>query len=139
MPISIVLLITFISILLGYFYYRIEYKEIRNEKGNDLKAISEQKLSELRLWIKERKADASVISADPHIEEEIGGIIDESSSQSNIEKLKDYLSKIQTHYEYHSVIITDIEGNHLLSEGYEYEHISGITKEKITDCIKAEV
>jgi len=109
------ILVSFIILVAGLFYYIHEANRIRFEKYNELRAISALKRADIRGWIDERKAEALFFSTNPafrrHTQNIMNGIA--------VNKANDYfnsrLSVIQKSHHYENIRIITPDSTVLFS------------------------
>ncbi len=112
--ILVLFLFTAIIITGGYFYYDHVKKEVRQEKINDLQAIADLKVTQLRRWLTERISEAYFFSENPSfIKHSIE--LSEGDSSKAISYFKSRLEPFNSRHEYESIFITDTNYNILFS------------------------
>ncbi|MFO1372451.1 MAG: hypothetical protein U1F42_08670 [Candidatus Competibacteraceae bacterium] len=108
-------LITLALLAGGYGYYRAEAARIRQEKYQDIAAISELKISQILQWRKERLADARRSAASPFFQRALA----EWRKTPNASGLRaDWRKRLrleQEAYGYADVLLLDLDGNILLT------------------------
>ncbi|HAG16570.1 MAG TPA: hypothetical protein DCG69_08625, partial [Bacteroidales bacterium] len=120
----------------GYLYYGYSARQIRAEKGEELKAIAELKISQLVQWKKERTTDAKQMSTAPVLSKWLEEWLQEKNKNKNEQSIKQRLSFSQMENGYESIIISSVKGEFLLTEGSGIEQIDDSTSVKIIESIK---
>lgn len=126
----IILLIIAISsliILSGYFYLNNESQEIRTKKYNELKAIAEIKVGQLVDWKKERTSEAYFFSENMTYRKNIEDLLN-SKNNNAVESLTKGLSHIKTTHGYENIFITSNDNSIIFTLEKELEKIDSVTK-----------
>jgi PAS domain S-box-containing protein len=119
----------------GYLYYRYTAEKIRDEKGDDLRAIAELKISQLVQWQKERITDAKQISEAPLLIEWLEKwLLD--NNQIGEQKIKERMAFFQKEEGFESIIIANQEGQILIAQGSSINQLDDSTKVKIIEAVK---
>lgn len=133
-----VLLAVIISALLiwgGYLYYGYSAGRIRDEKGDELRAIAELKISQLVQWQKERITDAKQISTAPLLIDWLEKWL-QDKNQISEQKMKERMAFFQNEKSFESIIIASPEGKFLISKGSSIDQIDDSTKVKVIEAVK---
>ncbi len=114
----LLLLSVVISIVLGaggHFYFSHSVRQLRLEKENDLKAITELKINQLVQWHKERIADAKVISESPFFEKGIEEWLENKFSKPLKADILERINSAKINYGYDNIFLISKVGDILLS------------------------
>jgi two-component system, cell cycle sensor histidine kinase and response regulator CckA len=115
---QLILIAAVLSIFLlagGFLYYRNEEETIREEKYSELHAIAELKAGQITQWVKERKADAGVLSESPFF---ISAIEEWLGNRNNLTLKKDIVERliqIKEKFGYEDILIASPQGKLFLS------------------------
>jgi len=100
-------------IIASYFYYTHEKKSIKSEKQDDLKAISEIKVSQLIQWHNERLSEAVFFSSlEPNLSYARGVVY---GNKSDAARYKNNLLHIMSNKRYENIFMLDRFGNTIFS------------------------
>lgn len=109
------ILVIIMMIAGGYWFYRFQQQQIYSEKYNELAYIADLKIDQIVTWQNERLADLRTFSPLPQIEQSITEIIKDPSDSLNRNNLLTSMQIIKKHYQYEAVMITNLDGNIVLS------------------------
>jgi signal transduction histidine kinase len=139
-PLSFVLIFIVLSagiVLCGYLYFQNTKEYIKKEKQNDLSAIADLKANQIAGWRNERLDDAAVIFENPIMVSNIYQWLEKGRSAELRGKLLKWMSSLQKHYDYKSVILLDSKGDIQLAVP-DYREILGPDARKLAEeAIKA--
>jgi len=136
---AVVVLICILSIgtiIAGYLYYRIEARDIRRFRRNDLKAIAELKVDQLARWRHERIANAKVISQRSFFIERIERWLVDPANTRLWEDIKKDLTVPRAAYQYESIHCASPTGELQFSIGTNLHRFGTATSEKIAEALK---
>jgi len=117
-PYMLILIFIFFStgiVTGGYFYFRDSKDNYETAYKARLSAIAEQKSDEIVQWRKERVGDASVFYKNEFFSSLVRQYIKRRHSPDAGKRLKAWLEKVQTAYDYDRVFLLDAHGGLLLS------------------------
>jgi PAS domain S-box-containing protein len=107
---ALILLFLFFSIAMGvagFYFYENQKNHMKQERSEELRAVSNLKASLIVNWRKDRLADAEVILETPFI----AGYVQQLFSGQRTEEVKKQILKwmqaFQEHYQYHSMLLLD--------------------------------
>lgn len=125
--ILLIIAISSLTILSGYFYLNNESQEIRTKKYNELKAIAEIKVGQLVDWKKERTSEAYFFSENMTYKKNIEDLLN-SKNNNAVESLTKGLSHIKTTHGYENIFITSNDNSIIFTLDKELEKIDSLTK-----------
>lgn len=99
----------------GYFYFRYEENIIRNEKYENLKAITELKISQITQWHKERLGDANAVYRNSFFEKGVEQFLYNGHNSELENDIPEQLSNTKTNYGYENIFITSPTGELVFS------------------------
>jgi len=130
----IALALSFITI--GIIFYVIQKKHIKDEKYNELAAISNLKVGQIQSWVTERMNDAETIMND----RQFGAQFLRWRAGQNEPYFPQYLNDITrvmvNSHEYSDIILADTSGTKLVSLYKSVEILSPETREMISNTVK---
>lgn len=94
-------------IVLGYFIYQNQKKDIDNAAGQQLTAIAELKVWEINNWRNERIGDASVIYKNNAFASEVMQYFNNPSSMEAKKSILSLLSATEKSYQYKNILLLD--------------------------------
>ncbi|MCF8242077.1 MAG: PAS domain S-box protein [Melioribacteraceae bacterium] len=107
----------------GYYFYSHEETAIKNEKNNDLIAISNLKIDQLTQWLYERRSEAHFFSSNPNF---IKNAINLSTGINTDNAGNYFLSRLKPifiSHEYENILITDKDKTIIFAVNSENNHI----------------
>ena len=125
--------VSFIIIIGGYLYYISEKDSFREEKHDELKAISELKISQILKWRQERIASITVTAQFEFFEKAIARWITNKDDLNLKAEMEERLSLIQKEYVYDDICITNTQGELLFSIVRNTEGIDSIIKQEVIE------
>ena len=129
---------SFVSLFLvlgGYLYIQHESRVIRNDKYNELKAISGLKLNQIIQWRKERIADIIALSQSPLFQDAIECSFSSKNNSALKAKLKSLLVLTKQEYKYTITFITSAKGELFLSSDTGFKTVDSITILHINEAV----
>ncbi|MBU1056153.1 MAG: PAS domain S-box protein [Proteobacteria bacterium] len=123
-PILLYIILTIGIIAAGYFYYSNQEKNFRAGVESQLSSIADLKVSEIVNWRKERLGDASVYYKNDNFASLVSKYLEKPLDTDAKKRLKTWLSKIRTSYQYNRVFLTDVSGIVRASDPESIEPIS---------------
>lgn len=120
------ILFTVLTLLLGtagFFFYRVQERDILRQQHAELSAITELKLSQIETWRRERLADAEFILRAPIVAESVQEYFLQSSDPLPKEKVRQLLLSLSRQQDYENVILLDREGSIRLQVGSGRLHL----------------
>jgi len=130
------LLIAAITLAAGA-YYQIQKKAERKTREDELRAIADLKCVEIQKWISERLGDTNMISQNPILVEKLEAFILQRSNPPDRELILTWMDSLMRNYEYHSVLLIDLNGGVKLSTGKEATVIGANGKKSIATARQA--
>ncbi len=127
-----VFIICLIIIIGGYAVYKNEKKSIIANEQEELKAVSELKISQIEDWMKERYGDIVVTAGSPLFSQTISQFIANHDDQILKEKILDRLWLTKTSYGYQDILVIKPDGELVISTNPVDEQICDHTKAIIT-------
>lgn len=94
-------------IILGYYIYQNQKKDVRNAAKQQLTAIAELKVWEINNWRNERLGDANVIYKNNEFASDVLDYFNNPSSLKAKEGVLSLLSAIQKSYQYQNILLID--------------------------------
>jgi len=122
------LMIIFLVLLAGGYFYYSQSREIRKEKKEELQAIANLKTREIVHWRKERFGDAYVLASSPLFCDAVDNWILSGDNSVLRKRIIDRLKSFIDAFSYENIIITSPSGNLLLSVNPELKEINEITR-----------
>ncbi len=135
----IIALMAILSLLVttaGYFYYKGEEKSIRQEKYDELKAITDLKQNQIELWIKQRNADVKVVAQSPFFIKGIEEWLQDTSNGELRQNIVELLQPVQEEQGYENIFLATLNGQLLVSAKSGLEEFDSLTKQKIIESSK---
>ncbi len=126
------LILTFLIISVGYYYYKNQEVNILKQRYSELKTIADLKVNQLQNWINERQADLKVFTESPFFIESLALWIEKRDDESE-KKLLQRLKVVKNGFGYENIFITKIDGQLLLSADEDFTHIDSLTLKKIRE------
>ena len=139
-PISFVLIFVVLSAgigLSGYLYFQNAKEYIKKDKQDDLSAIADLKVNQIAEWRRERLDDAAVIFENPIMVSNIYNWLEKGRSAELRGKLLKWMSSLQKHYDYKSVILLDTKGDIQLAVSDDQEILGTDARRLAEKAIKA--
>ena len=99
----------------GYIYYQSEKERINTEKTNELKTISELKVSQIAYWRKERINDVLMIAQSTFFKDAIHEFLNSGANKPLESRIKNRLIPVLRNSGYEDILITNRDGKILLS------------------------
>jgi PAS domain S-box-containing protein len=91
----------------GYYFYENQKLIVKQERFDEIRAISDLKVSSIVNWRKDRLADGDVILETPFIAEHIQQLF-AGQKKAEVEKeILRWMQSFQEHYQYHSILLLD--------------------------------
>jgi PAS domain S-box-containing protein len=99
----------------GFYFYENQRNHVKQERSEELRAISNLKASLIVNWRKDRLADADVILETPFIAEHVQQLFKGRKAQEAKKEILEWMQAFQEHYQYHSILLLDRKQLVLLS------------------------
>ncbi|MFN7942977.1 MAG: PAS domain S-box protein [Thermoanaerobaculia bacterium] len=112
-PLALVLAFALLAagiVTAGGFHLRSEGRRYRAEVERQLAAVAQLKTSELELWRAERLGDASVFLGNAPFAALVGRLLGDPPEPEARAQLRDWLTRVQTHYGYDRICLIDARG-----------------------------
>ncbi len=114
--------------LFGLLIISLSVPKVEKETYANLQAIADLKTTQIKRWIKERKADSQVIFEDPGIVANLA-VLTQDTDNNELEQLRVRLESIVRAYDYNAITLLNIQGNKILNVGdprhESFFHFSG--------------
>ncbi len=107
--------VTLVLLVGGFWYYRAERERIRTEKYQEIAAIAALKAGQIQAWRQERLGDAKCLLNDPFFRQAVQQWLQNKSDTGLRARLRDRLLSEQKAYRYADVLLLDPECRILLS------------------------
>jgi PAS domain S-box-containing protein len=91
----------------GFYFYENQKNHMKQERIEELHAISDLKASLIVNWRKDRLADAGVILETPFIAEHVQQLFAGQKAQEAKKEILEWMRSFQEHYQYHSILLLD--------------------------------
>jgi PAS domain S-box-containing protein len=91
----------------GFYFYKTQKKSLKQEKFEELRAVSDLKISLIVNWRKDRLADAEVILETPFIADHVQQLFAGQRAQEAKKEILEWMQAFQEHYQYHSILLLD--------------------------------
>jgi PAS domain S-box-containing protein len=98
------------SILLGYFYYKTQKNRLLRDRGLELSAIADLKVSQIAQWRNERLGDAILIGENAPFVKLLHDYLHDSENQDIRSDIRSGLRSVARSPEYKNVILLDSAG-----------------------------
>ncbi|MBA4309593.1 MAG: hypothetical protein C0425_04585 [Chlorobiaceae bacterium] len=119
-----------------YKYYEYSTKIIIEDRGNQLRTISELKIKQLIQWRKDRSSEAIVVSKSPFFERGIREWLDDRSKLELKRDIEIRLTSSQIEFGFEAIYLTSREGEILLGVGSSLIKDDSATTNRIHKAIK---
>jgi PAS domain S-box-containing protein len=106
----LIFLFLFFSIAMGvagFYFYESQKKSVKQEKFEELRAISDLKINSIVSWRKDRLADAEVILETPFIAEYVQQLFGGQRTEKVKKEILEWMQSFQEHYQYQSILLLD--------------------------------
>lgn len=103
----------------GYLYYKIQTNEIKEGAHDELFAVAELKVNQVAQWRKNHLEDASVIGSNPMFVREVRKWLENPTEFGLRDEILNWMKTLESHHDYRSVLLADLDGNVRLSAGEE--------------------
>lgn len=113
-PYHLILIFLILSLgigIAGYMYYGYHRDHIKNATAKELSAIAELKTKEIFRWRKEHIGDASVILESPFLITNLQKFLQKPDDFKLKNEVIAWMKSLQMHYNYKSLVLTDVNGN----------------------------
>ncbi|MFZ5948030.1 MAG: PAS domain S-box protein [Stygiobacter sp.] len=135
---QIIAFITVLSVLIiisGYIIFKKQADILRQEKYNELHAIADLKVNQIKIWLHERETEAKVATQSPFF---IGGIDNWLQNTTNVKLKQDIIKRLklikkEMHYE--NIFLANTNGDILISVTDDLEESNNFLKQKISDAL----
>ncbi|MFA7419141.1 MAG: PAS domain S-box protein [Melioribacteraceae bacterium] len=98
----------------AYLYYSFEEKSIKDDKHNEIRVISELKISQLTQWLRERRGDANTLSKSHFFVKSIEQFLGHNQSILLKNEIKNRITLYKDNYHYEDVFVVSAEGKTLI-------------------------
>jgi PAS domain S-box-containing protein len=127
------LLLSFLLVITGLFYYNYEKKLIEADAYSDLKSIADEKTSLILEWRKERVDNTRNISYSPFFVEAVSKWLTNKNDISMYQKIIKRLTLVKENNNYENVFIASTKGNVLISLDNKFEQMDSTTSLYLND------
>jgi PAS domain S-box-containing protein len=107
---ALILLFIFFSIAMGVagsYFYENQKNHVKQERSEELRAISDLKASLIVNWRKDRLADADVILETPFIAEHVQQFFAGQRAQEAKKEILEWMQAFREHYQYNGILLLD--------------------------------
>jgi PAS domain S-box-containing protein len=107
---ALIFVFLFFSIAMGaagFYFYESQRKSLKQEKFEELRAISDLKISLIVNWRKDRLADAEVILETPFLAAYVEQLFARQGGEKVKKEILEWMESFQEHYQYHSILLLD--------------------------------
>jgi PAS domain S-box-containing protein len=114
LPWLLVLIFVVFSALIGaagYYVFQNQKTSLKQEMFDQLTAIADLKVRMIDNWRKDRAGDAGVLVETPFIAEHARQLFENPSDTAVKKEIQEWLTSLQSHYQYNSVFLLDAQGN----------------------------
>jgi len=125
--ILVFLLLAFGIGLAGYVYYTHQKTTIIAEKQNELSAIADLKIAQIKYWREEQIKDAQMFSENFLIAELVRQLAENPEARSLQDEVFSIVQSMKKRYDYANIIVLDAKGKLLLSTDKEKRQIAADT------------
>ncbi len=108
-------LVILTAILAGFFYYRYEEKVIVNNQKQNLEAIAELKIEQIRKWMEENVQNADNVSKNPYSLKEIDDLINGTGEPGLRDIIINRLKYRVKSFQYENIYLTTPDGKVVLA------------------------
>ncbi|MCX6158759.1 MAG: PAS domain S-box protein [Ignavibacteriae bacterium] len=108
-------LVILTAILAGFFYYRYEEKVIVNNQKQNLEAIAELKIEQIRKWMEENVQNADNVSKNPYSLKEIDDLINGTGEPGLKDVIINRLKYRVNSFQYENIYLTTPAGKVILA------------------------
>lgn len=119
----------------GYGYYHLEAERIRQEKYQEIAAISALKADQIRKWRQERLADARLLAGSPFFQGALAAWVKAPGDPEQRADWRKQLRLEQEAYGYSNVLLLDPDGNILLAASDDSNPVNPATKQAVTAAV----
>ncbi|MFA6053765.1 MAG: PAS domain S-box protein [Thermodesulfovibrionales bacterium] len=112
---AIFFLLSFSIAITGYLYYKNQKEHIKKEKHEELNAIADLKVDQIRDWREERFRDASFIYNNPQIARQIKESLEYPGSPALKKEVPGWMTSMYKNRQYKSMCIIDRNGKIIVS------------------------
>lgn len=129
--------ISLLLILGGYLYYSSEEKSITKSRHEEIKAIADMKIGQIRQWRNERIADAEVSIQTGFFATGIRQWIENSHDKRLEHEIMNLMQSLRKRYAYEDIILSSVDGEFLLAANPGENKIDRVTVSEIMKAAKS--
>jgi PAS domain S-box-containing protein len=136
---ALILLFFLFSVALGiagYYFYENQKNHTKRERFEELRAISDLKVSLIVNWRKDRLADGDVVIETPFINEHVQQLFSGQRAQEAKKEILEWMHAFQEHYQYHSILLLDHHQGVRLSVPEGRENLGSYERNIILESIQ---
>ena len=111
----IIIMLSIIPVSVLYYYFKSEANTIRKSKEKELSTIAEMKERQIKQWIFERKADTRLFKDSPLYRKGLKDMISNPNDIALRNKMLLRIGLTRKYYNYENIIVTDNNGNKIIS------------------------
>jgi PAS domain S-box-containing protein len=130
-------IVTIIIIVIGISYYNNQREEIRQEKYDELSAISFLKIKQISDWRNERLSDVFVFTENRIFTKSLVELFRHPENKELAYDIKKSLSGSLFHYKYKDIILIDINANVIISVNDSIEKLNDISITNFKESINS--
>ncbi len=118
----------------GYLFLRSNFVSIKQEKHEEISAVANLKIEELKQWQKERFADAQILAQAPQLLINIKQLLKNSKNSSAQKYISDQINAVKINTGYENIFVTTPANVTLLSVTKDSVFIEPIVSAKIVEA-----
>jgi PAS domain S-box-containing protein len=124
-------------VVAGGLHLRSEGRRYRGEVEHQLSAVAQLQTSELAQWLEERQGDASVILGNTSFSALVRRLTGEPPDARARAQLGNWLTKVQTHYEFDRISVLDARGADLLAVPAGRSAVSSLIVRRVPEILRS--
>ncbi len=134
--ILIFLAVAVTAVIAGYLFYRYEEKNILENKHQELKAISELKVSQIEKWMDDKIINADNMSRNPYSIKEIEDLISGRGAPDLKDVILSRLKYRKQSFNFEEIYLTTPDGKELLTTADKQNHIDSVFLQDIRESLE---
>ena len=132
----IMALVTVVILLGGYVFYYFQEQQMRQRIEGGLSIMAQLKAEQITEWRAERLMDANILTGSPFFTEGVEKYLAAPMDTEAKDKVLARLAIIEKAYAYQDILLTDANGNVLLSLNESIHRLSDMTLSQLAVAIK---
>lgn len=117
--------------ILGYWFLRNEFNELKKENYNQLHIISSMNVSQISNWRKERLADVLLQSRQPYFNHAIRNWMADRDEHAHLDAIELRLNLVVDALDYDRALLATTDGNVLVSTGAQLTELTNTSRDLI--------